>query len=756
MGVRKLARLRVSSPILGVINVIRESTKPHRHSPAVVIKEVEAHVILAPGERKLIGGVEIAVDERGLLTLRWESVEFRELHFKSDSGFTWRHEIPHGARVYGFGLRGGLLNKRRWKTLRLWNRDPCFTYANPDTDPLYLSIPFYMIVGSRTRPIGVFIDCAYPMLVDPGTRGDYVEVRALGSEFCVFVIFGRDIKDVLEKYTALTGRPPLPPLWGLGIIQSRWSYTLEEAVRVVLTYRKLGIPLDAVFLDIDYMDKHKVFTWGRKYKRAKKYISLLHALGCKVIVNVDPYVKIDRRYKLFVECVARGYYVRDKRGGAFIGYAWSGTCIIPDVTREDVRRWWARFYVKFMQEYGVDGFCNDMNEPTFDTRVLKIGIKPDDAMFSAGEFKEVANIFALLENDAVFSELRKTGRRVFLMSRSGFAGIQRYGFVWTGDVWSTWIHLRRSVTMILGLSLSGVPLSGADIGGFNPPLLRVNPKLFIRWFQLGMFYPLARVHYTKNKLPQEPYMFGSRVVEICRRYARLRYHLLPYLYTLVWEAHVRGVPIVRPLFFEFPDDALAYEFEEEFMFGPWILVAPVLRQDDTVIYYLPRGYWLDVKRGQVVRSRGLIFREKIPLEDMPIFVRDGALIPSQEPVNHTGERVNKLLLHVFVRREESTWFVYEDDGITNAYERGEYNLIEVSARPRDDELIIKLTPKNLGFKTTVRTLVVRLHTCRVRRAELNGKSVDFNECEVFLPYPVSEVLKIKVATEHTDTMFFFA
>ena len=683
---------------------------------------------------RLSSGKMVVESSSGLVRIFWEkNIIFEEKDFRIiDDSVVWAHKILDSVHIYGFGEKGGPLDKRGWKELELKNTDPSMKYHDPDHDPIYINIPFY-IMAKPGYAVGIYIDSPSHMLIDPGvTEYDTFLVRKPGIDLDYYVFVGGNVRDIVYLFTELVGRTYMPPLWAIGFQQSKWSYKNEkEVMKVAKKLRELGIPCDVINLDIDYMDGFRVFTWHpKRFPRPREMIDRLHEMGFKVAINVDPYVKCDKKYWLYGEITEKDYYVKDRSGKPFIAYGWPGKCLMPDFTREGVVEWWGNLYLEFHRKYGVDGFWNDMNEPSVETRIRYLfgfGLKRDSMTFyNFGRpvgIEKIGNIYSLLECMGTYNALRKTGKRFFILSRSGFAGIQRYAANWTGDIWSSWKHLARSVSMMLGMGLCGLSFVGADIGGFAPILKRPNQKLFTRWVQLGVFYPLMRIHYIKYKPCQEPWCFGNKVLDIVRRYIRFRYRLLPYIYSLFWESHKTGIPIMRPLFLEFPDDEESYVIDDEFMFGPSMLVAPILGPENRRRVYLPRGLWLDFWDMRVVESSGACFDIKTGIDRIPIFIRDGGIVVMQDTMNYVGERrvsFYDIILFSVDRRGE--FIIYEDDGETYRYENGEYSETKIIV----DGAHISIRILNNGYGQCVKRYRINIfHRKKPRRIVVDGEKIEF-------------------------------
>ncbi|MHA1606190.1 MAG: TIM-barrel domain-containing protein [Candidatus Freyarchaeota archaeon] len=588
-----------------------------------------------------------------------------------DGGFTIRKKIADGEHYFGFGEKAKTFDKRGCR-LVMKNTDPqCY---NRNTDPLYKSIPFFIALR-KGFSYGFFLDNTYETVFDMGFSDPTVyTVTANGGEAKYYVIPGPSPSEVIEKYTLLTGRTPLPPLWALGYQQSRWGYkSADQVLRIIDEFRRRDIPCDVVYLDIDYMDGYRAFTWHpKRFPDPKGFTREAMKKGVKVVAIAEVGVKRDRNYDVYREGVEKGYFVRRRNGKLFTGVVWAGGEVFPDLTREEVREWWASLYIKLLRE-GVSGIWNDMNEPVYDNLVMvrRPRIKIDDVVFYDGKrflpFEEVRNVYALLEAVATVRAFNTVhpDKRTFILTRSGYAGIQRYAATWTGDNMSTWDHILLSVEMLLNLSVSGVPFAGADIGGFGklafkrPFIARCTPEMYARWIQLGVFYPLCRSHTFKG-WKQEPWVFGENVEKIARTYIKLRYALLPYIYSLFWEHLQTGMPIMRPLFLHYPNDERCYR-GDEFLFGPFILVAPVYVKGARLRkVYLPKGVWYNYWTGEkhIGPWEGDV---EAPLERIPLFVAEGAILPKWPPMSYVGEKkVDELTLEVYPGNGEFN--LYEDDG----------------------------------------------------------------------------------------------
>lgn len=582
-------------------------------------------------------------------------------------GAYYSHRLREAEAIYGLGEKAFGLNLRGLR-LEMWNCDP-ESYA-PGQDPLYASIP--MLVALRDgRACGLFFDNPGAARLDLGrARADTLRYEADTGELCAYVMAGPGIADVLERYTALTGRMPLPPRWLLGYHQSRWSYYPEDRVReLAAELRERSIPCDAIHLDIHYMDGYRVFTWDpERFPNPAALLADLRRQGLRTVCIVDPGVKVDPGYAVHDEGLARDAFCRLPDGSLFQGPVWPGLCYFPDFTAVPVRRWWGELYRPLL-EAGVSGFWNDMNEPAIFGGGMP-GVVQHSYEGRGASHGEVHNVYGLQMARASAEGLRRLApnERIPLISRSGYAGLQRHAMLWTGDNHSTWAHLRLGVSMCLNLGLSGLALCGPDVGGFAGDC---GGELLARWTQVGALTPFFRNHAALGTTPQEIWRFGEPYESICRRWIELRYRLLPYIYTAAWQAARSGLPMMRPLALAFPGDLRTYSLDDQFLLGDSLLAAPVMRPGRRGRrVYLPGGPWYDFWTGRLLSGE---VEADAPLESMPLYVRAGTVLPMGPVMQHTGEWPPETLgLHVYPGDGES--WLYDDDGHSTDYRAGHFQV----------------------------------------------------------------------------------
>ncbi|HKJ93344.1 MAG TPA: TIM-barrel domain-containing protein, partial [Longimicrobiales bacterium] len=544
-----------------------------------------------------------------------------------------------------------------------------------------------------------------------GTERYYSFAAERGLLDYVF-IGGPAIPDVVSRYTELTGRPYMPPAWSLGYQQSRWSYYPDtEVLDLARTFRRRRIPADVIYLDIHYMDGYRVFTWNpRRFPHPEAMLDTLQHLGFKVVTIIDPGVKADSSYAMAREGLQHGYFARFPDGPVYVGSVWPGRSYFPDFGQAAVRTWWGNHDAAFMRQ-GVAGFWNDMNEPS----AWGGTVPPEVVMHDDGRtatMRTMHDLYGFLMAQATYEGMRRAqpDRRPFIVTRAGFSGIQRYAAVWTGDNIASWEHLQLAVRMLVGMGLSGIPFVGSDVGGFvGSP----SPELYGRWVELGVFSPFFRTHTTINSLPQDPWSFGEYVEDINRRSIRLRYALLPYLYTLMWQAHETGAPVMRPLFWGHQDDTAAYDpaHQEEFLAGDHLLVAPVVHEGRTLKrVYLPAGSrWLDLATDSVYQGGHEVVVDA-PLDRLPMFLEAGGILPRRPPEQYVGQQpMDTLYLDAFPGDSAGSFRLYEDDGESYAFEKGGYRVTRFEVARDGAGLRLGRVVEHDGYRPHARTLVARLH-----------------------------------------------
>ncbi|MEY3444190.1 MAG: hypothetical protein RLZZ519_2471, partial [Bacteroidota bacterium] len=555
--------------------------------------------------------------------------------------------LQPGERFLGLGEKTGPLDKRGRAYVN--NNTDNFGYG-PDSDPLYVSIPFF--IGVHPQGIyGFFLNNSYKTTFNFGASSDrFAWYAADDGQMDYFYLHGGlegGVEKVLKSYAGLTGVMPLPPKWSLGFQQCRYSYYPDaEVLRIAETFREKRIPCDVLYLDIHYMDAFKVFSWHpTSFPNPKLLADQLKELGIRLVIIMDPGIKVEEGYESYDTGMAEGHFALLPDGKPYSGQVWPGWSHFPDFTAGKTRDWWGA-QMKIYTDAGIEGFWNDMNEPAAWGQHLP-GLIEFDMEGEGSSFKEARNVYGMQMARATREGASKLlgEKRPFTLTRAGFAGIQRYAAVWTGDNTASEDHMMAGVRLVNSLGLSGVAFAGYDIGGF---VGEPSPALYARWMQLGAFCPFFRAHSMINSRDAEPWSFGEEVEDIARNFIRLRYRLMPYLYS-AFEATQTGLPIARSLAIEWPQDPKIYQqpYDTAYLFGADILVYPVESHRQLAKIYLPAGSWYDFY-DDVRYEGGREHVIELNIEKLPLFVRESAVIPMQTAVLHADATHDGTLhLHVY-------------------------------------------------------------------------------------------------------------
>ena len=605
--------------------------------------------------------------------------------FKDEKGNVYISKVNDCLAYYGLGEKGGDLNKKGCYTENFNTDDP---ETDDDSITYYKTIPFYVALQEEAT-YGIFFDNSFRSYFDMGKeRGDRIFFGAIGGQIQYYFIPGENIKEVVKNYTALTGRMEMPPLWSLGYQQCRFSYFSQEEVReLVKTFEEKDIPLDVVYLDIDYMDGFRVMTFKTpNFDDAAGLISDLKEKGIRTITIIDPGVKVDEEYDVFKRGKEGNHFTKKLDGEMFIGAVWPGDSAFPDFSNKDCREWWKSELKKFISEHGMDGIWNDMNEPCVFNNDHKTMLETclhnsDNGVIEHKEFHNRYG-FEMSRCSKEAQEELHPNERGFSMTRATYAGGQRYSSVWTGDNMSLWSQMRMSISMNANLGISGFSFVGNDVSGFG---LDSSEELFIRWMEMGPFIPIFRNHSNMYTRRQEPWAFGPRAEKIAKKSIELRYELLPYIYDLYYISHKEGLPIFRPMIMEYEKDMNLLNMREQFMLGENMLVAPVLYEGErSKTVYLPKGSWFNYFTREKLQG-GKWYKLPCELDEILVFVKEGAIIPTyNKKFRNVKERPKNILLKVF--GENAKGFHYNDDGHTMEYLEGKYTYMDIKVVDGKEEL----------------------------------------------------------------------
>lgn len=597
-------------------------------------------------------------------------------------GITWNADqvtcfkkLQDGERFIGLGEKTGPLD-RKGNGYTNWNTD-AFGYGS-GSDPLYGSFPVYFGIHHGLF-YGIFLDNTHKSFFNFGASNNrFASFAADTGEMNYYFFHGNSIGELIKKYTTLTGRIEMPPLWSIGYQQCRYSYYPDtEVLTLAQTFRDKNFPADTIVLDIHYMQDYKIFTWNKKdFSDPKALLDKLKNLGFHVVVMCDPGIKVEAGYDAYDDGLASKVFINYPDGTPYTGQVWPGWCHFPDFTSSKTRAWWKSKFTDYVA-LGIEGFWNDMNEIATWGHALPEHIELD---FEGNKstMRRGRNIYGMQMSRATYEGTKSLmqGKRPFNLTRSSFAGIQRYSAVWTGDNVAYDEHMLLGVRLVSGLGLAGVPFAGYDVGGFVGD---TSSDLFARWISIGAFAPFFRGHTMINSRDSEPWSFGEEVEQIARNYIRFRYRLLPYLYDLFYEASQTGLPVQRTLAIEFPLEPRVYDglYYNQFMVGSAILVAPVESNKQYLKVLLPPGTWYSLYNGHKYAGNTEMIVE-CPLHRLPVFVRGGSVLPMQE-VQATAGFSDNLHLHIYAEGEsELTHF--EDDGDTFAYQKGLHHKRKIEFR----------------------------------------------------------------------------
>lgn len=661
------------------------------------VTEDEKHYIITTS--KLICKVE----KLSLQVSLFDALDLKLIN-QDEIGFHWEESYEYGGDIvkmskacqkaesyYGLGDKPVDVNLKG-KRFENWATD---SYAfGKNTDPIYKAIPFYTALHDN-KSYGIFFDNTFKTSFDfAHERRNVTSFWAQGGEMNYYFMYGPKMEDVVKNYTDLTGKPhALPPLWALGFHQCKWSYYPEANVKEVTnTFRDLKIPCDAIYLDIDYMDGFRCFTWDKEYfPDPKKMVKELEDEGFKTVVIIDPGIKIDLDYDVFKEGLDKDYFCKRADGPYMKGKVWPGECYFPDYTKPEVRDWWAGLFKEIIEDIGVKGVWNDMNEPA----VMDVPNKsfPDDVRHDYDgnpcSHRKAHNIYGTQMARATYHGLKKYSypKRPFVITRSAYSGAQRYTSTWMGDNVATWEHLSIANNQAQRMSMSGFSFAGSDIGGFAE---QPHGELFARWIQLGIFHAFCRVHSSGDHGDQEPWVFGEEITDIVRKFVELRYQLLPYLYTAFWNYINYGTPILKSLVLYDQEDSSTHYRSDEFVYGEQILVCPIQEPNAKGRrMYIPRGKWYNFWTDELVEG-GREMWVDAALESMPIFIKEGAVIPKYPVQQYVGEKkFDNITLDVYYKEGKESSELYDDAHDGYDYKKGRFSLRTFTVTGKKEQLIIQ-------------------------------------------------------------------
>jgi alpha-glucosidase len=748
------------------IRIGRNGTMPEDTSWAVLPEALHSRIAITPESSEASFGfrtksmqVQIARSDLRMtvrdLAGNVVQQDAEPVRFDGDS-FRICKTMPLDEHYFGLGDKTGPLDRRE-EAFSDWNTD-AYRFQE-STDPIYKSIPFFITYKSGTAA-GVFLDNTWRTSFDFGKQlpGIY-SFGAVSGPLDYYVIYGPSPKQVVEGYAWLTGTPPLPPLWTLGFQQSRYTYVPQSRVMEIADrLRRDHIPSDAIYLDIGFQEKNRPFTIDRNlFPHFSGMIAQLKAKNFHVVAITDLHIANlpDHHYFPYDSGMAGDHFVKNPDGSVYTGIVWPGPSVFPDFTRQQTRAWWGSLYKDF-HNIGIEGFWNDMNEPSiFDsptkTMPLDVVHRIDEAGFTkrSATHAEIHDVYGMENSRATFEGLRALdpGLRPFVLTRATYAGGQRYAATWTGDNSSSWNHLRMTTPMLENLGLSGFAFAGADAGGYaGTP----SPELLTKWLEIAAFQPIDRDHTETGTGDQEPWAGGPEQEAIRRRYIEARYRLMPYLYTLAEDATRTGLPVVRPLFLEFPDAApdrhpldIDVIASGEFLLGRDLLIAAPPFPDELDHYQVEfpspdwYNYWTGEKlakpetAGQV-QSPTATAADQPPLEmsirpetdTLPVFVHGGSILPIAPLVQSTNEVPHgPLTLRVYAG-DNCSGTLYQDDGRTYGYQHGDFLRMKFDCQTAPDGFHLHIGPHEGSYPAWWKNLAVEIYGWNPEKkiALVNGKT----------------------------------
>jgi alpha-glucosidase len=668
-------------------------------TPVAPVRGKKVH-FAAPSASIDVGASTLAIRFPYGLTVETDAEGFGFNGIKSIFNF----DVPNATGFHGFGERTKRFNKSG-DSMEFYTVDVAgiwpHTFTRDDYDPTYVSIPLAILrIGNQC--CGLYFDSPERLVMDCGQmRPGHFIVQSMDGHNQIYIINGPTLRDVVRNFATLTGRAELPAAWAIGYHQCRWGYESADEFEALATdFARHDLPVSSLWYDIDYMDEYRVFTWDKKdIPRPRKLNESLKRQGIKTVTIIDPGVKLDPGYSVYDTGKAADVFCKAASGRDYVGRVWPGDTVFPDFTQEAVQEWWAGHVAQFMEAAALDGAWLDMNDPSTGWCIA------EDQLFGDGEIphSRYHNQYGHFMAKATYRAFEKLDpqRRAFLLTRSGFTGTQRYSAIWTGDNDSNWGHLRMSIPCTINLGLSGVGFNGPDVGGFAG---NTTPELLVRWYQAGFLFPFFRNHTVQNSKTQEPWEFGPSVTSRVRDVLHTRYRLLPYLYQCFFENHLTGDPILRPLLYEFDDRELE-NLDDQYMVGSSIMVAPIVQSDaqgDFIVagnvrrqlrhVTFPAGWWYDVNMGEWIEG-GKTIRYAASMDEVPIFVRDGAIIPWYNgTLKNADTPIDDFELHIFLHdaSAQATATFYLDDQKTRKYLTGDYNTATVTVSVAGSEATVEI------------------------------------------------------------------
>jgi alpha-glucosidase len=751
------------------------SFRPERHT--VRLSESEQEYTLSTDTLQLVvqkNNLKIRVfnQDDGLIYEDGTGYQARRTIMKGWNKVLLNRSCHKKTHFYGLGdkaVLGANLAGRNWSN---WCTD---SYAfGTGSDHLYRAIPFVYVL-QQGMAHGVFFDNTYKTHFDfEQSGGGTYDLWAEGGELNYYFIYGPRLTEVANQYLQLTGTHAMPPHWALGYHQCRWSYYPDAQVKALANlFRRQQIPCDAIYLDIDYMDGYRCFTWDeRHFPDPKKMRMELEEMGFRLVTMIDPGIKEDSKYEVYREGLEKGYFVKTADGQVAKAPVWPGFSAFPDFTNPEVRTWWGNWYRDMYERIGISGFWNDMNEPA----VFYVHHKtlPDTVLHQYDgdpcSHRKAHNIYGMQMNRASYEGMEQIHpeKRPFLLTRATYSGGQRFAAVWTGDNCASWEHLQIANLQCQRLSISGFSFCGTDIGGFTG---ETTPELYARWLQLAVFHPLMRTHSIGTHLTgdaiyneepplepevkpegeeyefgQEPWSYGDKWTAITRTAIELRYCLLPVMYTAFWRQRDAGIPVLRSAAFADEQDPKLLDQDRDFLFADHLWISPVIASGvRRQMVYLPQGNWYYFWTGQLYQGEVFV---TVTEDQIPFFIREGAVMPAYPIRQHTAEPVEELTLYCYHKLGKEVSYLYEDAGEGMEYLAGEQAIYRFEMKGDSNSYLLKCnkegswTPEFRKVKLYLIGFPTFVKKCEVDGVEMPIKEIRLKEKSLYtlhIPFEFKEI-----------------
>jgi alpha-glucosidase len=624
-------------------------------------------------------------------------------------------KMQTGERFVGLGEALGDLDRKG--TGVVLNNTDNYKYGDPRL-PMYSSIPFYIGI-LRDNVYGLFFNNSYKTFFNFGlSTPGFMSINAEGGDADYFFFYDSSVAKIIGHYTEITGRMPMPPIWSLGYNQSRCSYYPENKVRIIAeTFREKKIPIDCITLDADYLQEYEPFRINKsRFPDMPGLARDLSKMNIELTASVNPGIKIDSSYDAYLDGIKKDVFVKYPDGSFFISDIAPCTNLFPDFTNPKTRSWWAD-KMKFLQDNGIHGYWNDMNEPAVSGSYL-----PDNLVFDFDGKKtnalQAKNVYGMLMARSSYESGIKygNGKRPFVLTRSGFAGVQRFSAVWSGDNQANDEHLLMGQLINLQMGLSGIPFVGPDLGGY---IGDGNKDLYKRWIEVGVFSPFLRNHREFFGAANEPWAYGEEAEAISKSYIGFRYRLMPYIYSKFYEASQTGMPIARSLCINYPHVVQVYNeaYQYQFLFGDAFLVVPVTSQDKFKKFYLPEGSWYDLFTDTIVKGDREMIVEMTD-HKIPLYIKASSIVPMQSLVQSTKQSPSDtLLVHIYNGTSTNHFVYYEDDGSSMDYKKSVYYKREIQFDPSQKQMIF--SPVTGSYQTHFKYIQLILHGFNKSMTEIN-------------------------------------